>query len=140
MTEPDANNDLTLASLRRWLSQAGVQSALARGRGYYTGPIFEVVSDDFSGSLGGEGARRPRGMFSDKRVLAVGFSGGLKRILVLMEERAIFPATGPTAWVMACIMTDTLLRSALRIVSSLRAAGIAVESTPNIGCPPWNEP
>lgn len=61
MTEPDTNNNLTLASSRIWLSQADAQWALARGIGYYTGPIFEVVSDDFSRSLGwGEGTTTSR--------------------------------------------------------------------------------
>src|SRR5712692_659956 len=32
-----------------------IAPALARGLSYYTGPIFEVVSADFSGSLGGGG-------------------------------------------------------------------------------------
>ena len=130
MTEPDTNNFTLALLLCIWLSRADAQSTLARGLGYYTGPISEVVSDDFSESLGGEGIRRPRGMFSDKQVPAVGFSVGLKRILVLMEKRAIFPATGLAARVMACILPDTPQGSVLKIVSSLRAAGIAVDVYP----------
>lgn len=44
-----------------------------------------------------------------------------------MEERAIFPATGPAAQVMSCILPDTPLQSALKIVSSLRAVGSAYD-------------
>lgn len=125
MTEPDTSNNFTLVRLHIWLSRADAQSAFARGLGYYTGPTFEVVSDDFNGSLGGEEVRRPRGMFSDKRVPAVGFSMDLGGILILMEDRAISPVTRPAAQVMACILPNTPLQSALKIVSSLRAAGIA---------------
>lgn len=153
---PDTYNVGILASLRSCLSQAEAQSplddleallamlcdapagphvrlapALARGLGYYTGPIFEVVSDDFSGSLGGGGRYDNLvGMFTNRRVPAVGFSLGLERLLLLMEERDLFPALEPAAQVMACILPDTPLRPALKLVSSLRAAGIAVDVYP----------
>ena len=153
---PDADNANILASLRSCLSQAEAQPplddleallamlcdapagphvrfapALARGLGYYTGPIFEVVSDDFSGSLGGGGRYDNLvGMFSNRQVSAVGFSLGLERILLLMEDRDMFPALEPAAQVMACILPETPLRPALKLVSSLRAAGIAVDVYP----------
>ena len=153
---PDTDNANILASLRSCLSQAEAQPplddlealltmlsdapagphvrfapALARGLGYYTGPIFEVVSDDFSGSLGGGGRYDNLvGMFTNKQVPAVGFSLGLERILLLMEERDMFPALEPAAQVMACILPETPLRPALKLVSGLRAAGIAVDVYP----------
>lgn len=153
---PDTDNAGILVSLRRCLSQAEAQPALddlesllamlcdapagphvrltpalARGLGYYTGPIFEIVSDDFSGSLGGGGRYDNLvGMFSNRQVPAVGFSLGMERILLLMEERDLFPALEPAAQVMACILPDTPLRPALKLVSSLRAAGIAVDVYP----------
>lgn len=153
---PDTDNAGILASLRRCLSRteappalddvetllamlcdtpAGphvrLTPALARGLGYYTGPIFEIVSDDFSGSLGGGGRYDNLvGMFSNRQVPAVGFSLGLERILLLMEERDLFPAMEPAAQVMVCILPDTPLRPALKLVSSLRAAGIAVDVYP----------
>ena len=47
--------------------------------------ISEVISDDFSGSLGGgECYDNLVGMFSGKQVPAIGFSLGLERILMLM--------------------------------------------------------
>lgn len=158
MTTPasDTDNAGILASLRRCLSQAEAQPvlddlesllamlcdapagphvrltpALARGLGYYTGPIFEVVSDDFGGSLGGGGRYDNLvGMFTNKQVPAVGFSLGMERILLLMEDRDMFPALEPAAQVMACILPETPLRPALKLVSSLRAAGIAVDVYP----------
>ena len=105
--------------------------ALARGLSYYTGPIFEVVSTDFSGSLGGGGRYDNLvGMFSNKQVPAVGFSLGLERILLLMEEREMFPALQLTAQVMVCVLPATPLPPAVGLASRLRQAGITVEVYP----------
>ena len=105
--------------------------ALARGLSYYTGPIFEVISTDFSGSLGGGGRYDNLvGMFSNKQVPAVGFSLGLERILLLMEERQMFPALQLTAQVMVCVLPDTPLPPAVGLASRLRRAGITVEVHP----------
>ncbi len=112
-------------------SHVHLAPALARGLSYYTGPIFEVVSQDFSGSLGGGGRYDNLvGMFSNKQVPAVGFSLGLERILLLMEERNMFPALQLTAQVMVCILPDTPLPPAVGLASRLRQAGITVEVYP----------
>src|SRR5690554_5374921 len=64
---------------------------LARGLSYYTGAIFEIQSDEFSGSLGGDGRYDDLiGMFTKDSLPACGFSLGIERILVLMEERGMF--------------------------------------------------
>ena len=108
-----------------------LKPGLARGLGYYTGPIFEVVSDDFSGSLGGGGRYDNLvGMFSGKQVPAVGFSLGLERILLLMEERHLFPAFPVSARVMICPLPGTPLPSVLGLASRLRQGGITVELYP----------
>jgi histidyl-tRNA synthetase len=105
--------------------------ALARGLSYYTGPIFEIVSEDFSGSLGGGGRYDDLvGMFSHKQVPAVGFSLGLERILLLMEERRMFPDLQTRARVMICTLPDTPLAPAVGLAARLRQAGITVELYP----------
>jgi histidyl-tRNA synthetase len=105
--------------------------ALARGLSYYTGPIFEIVSEDFSGSLGGGGRYDNLvGMFSNKQVPAVGFSLGLERILLLMEEQRMFPDLHMTAQVMICPLPDTPLASVVGLASRLRQAGMTVELYP----------
>jgi histidyl-tRNA synthetase len=105
--------------------------ALARGLSYYTGPIFEIVSDDFSGSLGGGGRYDNLvGMFSNKQVPAVGFSLGLERILMLMEERDMFPDLQMAAQVMICTLPDTPLAPVVGLAGRLRQAGITVEMSP----------
>lgn len=105
--------------------------ALARGLSYYTGPIFEIISEDFSGSLGGGGRYDNLvGMFSNKQVPAVGFSLGLERILMLMEERDMFPDLQMAAQVMICTFPDTPLAPVVGLAGRLRQAGITVEVYP----------
>src|SRR5207244_8005846 len=87
-----------------------IAPALARGLSYYTGPIFEVVSEDFSGSLGGGGRYDNLiGMFSGKQVPAVGFSLELERILLLMEDPQMCAALPMAAQVMVCQLPVTAL-------------------------------
>ena len=105
--------------------------ALARGLSYYTGPIFEIISPDFSGSLGGGGRYDNLvGMFSGKQVPAVGFSLGLERILLLMEDGRMFPDLRLRAQVMVCPLPDTPLAAVTGLAARLRQAGITVELYP----------
>jgi histidyl-tRNA synthetase len=105
--------------------------ALARGLSYYTGPIFEIISPDFSGSLGGGGRYDNLvGMFSNKQVPAVGFSLGLERILLLMEDGRMFPDLQLRAQVMVCPLPDTPLAAVTGLAARLRQAGITVELYP----------
>ena len=110
-----------------------VDPALARGLGYYTGPIFEIAVADLAGSLGGGGRYDELvGMFGKKQVPAVGFSLGLERILVVMEERGMFPglSTGPD--LMLCWM-GVDAAAVLGVAGKLRAAGVKVEVYPEGG-------
>lgn len=70
-----------------------LDKSLARGLSYYTGAIMEVGVRHLPGSLGGGGRYDNLiGMFSGDSVPACGFSLGLERILVVMQEREMFPA------------------------------------------------
>jgi histidyl-tRNA synthetase len=112
-------------------SRLRLTPALARGLSYYTGPIFEVISDDFSGSLGGGGRYDNLvGMFSGKQVPAVGFSLGLERILMLMEEFNMFPDLPMGAQVMVCTLPETPMAAVVGLANRLRHAGIAVDIYP----------
>ena len=69
-----------------------IDPSLARGLGYYTGAIMEITVKDLPGSLGGGGRYDNLiGMFLGSEVPACGFSLGLERILVVMQERGMFP-------------------------------------------------
>ncbi len=60
---------------------------LVRGMGYYTGPIFEISMEGFSGSVGGGGRYDEMiGRFTKSQVPACGFSIGFERIIMLLME------------------------------------------------------
>ncbi len=60
---------------------------LVRGQSYYTGTIFEVVMDDFGGSIAGGGRYdRMIGKFTGQDIPACGFSIGFERIVMLLLE------------------------------------------------------
>jgi histidyl-tRNA synthetase len=106
-----------------------VDPSLARGLSYYTGAIMEIAVPDLAGSLGGGGRYDGLiGMFSGEAIPACGFSLGLERILVIMGERAMFPATLQTtpADVLMTVFDTADLRHAVRVAGLLRAAGLRV--------------
>lgn len=106
-----------------------VDPCLARGLSYYTGPIFEANSPRLAGSIGGGGRYDGLiGMFSGKHTPAVGFSMGLDRLEVVMEELDMFPPDFQAPQVMLPYMDAPT--EALRLASQLRAAGLRVEVFP----------
>jgi len=81
------------------VTKLGVQSSnvqldvtLARGLNYYTGAIFEVVSDKVEmGSIGGGGRYDDlTGIFGLKDMSGIGISFGLDRIYLVLEELGLF--------------------------------------------------
>ena len=107
--------------------------SLARGLSYYTGPIFEIRVPDLAGSLGGGGRYDDLiGMFSGEKIPATGISLGLERILVVMGERQMFPASvvSTPADVMLAMRDDVPVGELLRFASELRAGGVRVEVFP----------
>ena len=114
-------------------ARLALDPGLARGLSYYTGPIFEVAVADLAGSLGGGGRYDNLiGMFLGRPVPAVGFSLGLERILVVMEERGMFPPLDAPAEVMVFRIEEQTTAETLRVLHAIRAAGIAAELYPNV--------
>lgn len=61
--------------------------SLVRGQGYYTGTVFEIVSDKFKGSIAGGGRYDNLiGKFTGENIPAVGFSIGFERIFSMLTE------------------------------------------------------
>lgn len=61
--------------------------SLVRGQSYYTGTIFEVIMDDFGGSVAGGGRYdKMIGKFTGQDTPACGFSIGFERIVMLLLE------------------------------------------------------
>jgi histidyl-tRNA synthetase len=110
-----------------------VDPGLARGLSYYTGAIMEIAVPDLAGSLGGGGRYDNLiGMFLGREVPAFGFSLGLERIIVVMTERGMFPATVARGAVDVMVaMWDEASRSdALTLAGELRRGGLRVEIYP----------
>jgi histidyl-tRNA synthetase len=110
---------------------------LARGLSYYTGPIFEITCAGLAGSMGGGGRYDNLiGMFKKQQVPAVGFSLGLERVLLVMEERGMFPPLGVGPQVLLCRMADVPAAAAVQVATALRSQGLRVEvfaDTPQMG-------
>ncbi len=110
-----------------------VDPYLTRGLSYYTGAVFEIEFPGFSGS-GGGGGRYDNliGMFSGQNVPACGFSLGLERILLLMEERGLFPerlAGQPQTLVTRGDESTT--GASLALAQRLRVGGLRVDLYPD---------
>lgn len=110
-----------------------VDPYLARGLSYYTGPIFEIEFPGF-GSSGGGGGRYDDliGMFSGQKIPACGFSLGLERIILIMEELDMFPeqlAGQPQALV--TIFDERTVGASLETAQRLRRAGLRVDLYPD---------
>ena len=111
-------------------------ATLARGLGYYTGCIFEAVVSDFAGSLGGGGRYDNLiGMFLGKQVPACGFALGLERLLVVMADRGLYPASLAELDVLIAAADDARLEDALRLARTLRDSGLRVDLLPDATSP-----
>jgi histidyl-tRNA synthetase len=111
-----------------------VDPSLARGLSYYTGAIMEVAVPDLAGSLGGGGRYDNLiGMFLGRDIPACGFSLGLERIIVVMTERRMFPASLSRAGVdvMVALWNEPSRVDVLALASELRAAGLRVDIYPD---------
>jgi histidyl-tRNA synthetase len=65
---------------------------LARGMGYYTGPIFEAGLEGFPSSIGGGGRYdKMIGKYLGRDVPACGFSIGFERAVSILLERGFIP-------------------------------------------------
>jgi histidyl-tRNA synthetase len=120
---------LTLVHTSPAAGRIKLDPSLARGLSYYTGAIMEINVADLAGSLGGGGRYDNLvGMFLGQSVPACGFSLGLERILVVMGERGMFPASLATtpADVMLAVFGASDLPHAMRVAALLRESGLRV--------------
>ena len=134
-------DDLGLSNLRSIVTLTASTSAgrrlridpsLARGLSYYTGAIMEISVPDLAGSLGGGGRYDNLvGMFLGRDIPACGFSLGLERIIVVMAERQMFPATvAAPVDLMVTLWNEASRGEALALAAVLRASGLRVDLFP----------
>jgi histidyl-tRNA synthetase len=110
-----------------------IDPSLARGLSYYTGAIMEISVPDLAGSLGAGGRYDNLiGLFLGREVPACGFSLGLERILVVMDERKMFPesSVGRNADVMVTLWNDAGANDSLALAADLRREGLRVDVYP----------
>lgn len=120
---------INLIQTEKVLSVIRLDPSLARGLSYYTGAIFEINVPDLAGSLGGGGRYDGLiGMFGKEQIPACGFSLGLERILVVMEERGMFPPelSDASADVMVTVWNEESAGESLKLASELRSQNLRV--------------
>jgi histidyl-tRNA synthetase len=102
---------------------------LARGLDYYTGLIFEIEVEGYSGGSIGGGGRYDDliGRFTGQKIPAVGFSFGFDRLMEAAEEAKILPTYSPSTKVLVTVFKEQFLNNSLGLVSKLRNKGVAAE-------------
>jgi histidyl-tRNA synthetase len=107
---------------------------LARGLDYYTGCIFEAVSNDVAmGSiLGGGRYDNLTEVFGGKDMSGVGISFGIERIYEIMTELNLFPEiTAGKVKVLVCQIEPRAINLSLALIHELRENNISAELYPN---------
>jgi histidyl-tRNA synthetase len=74
-------------------------------------------------------------MFLGRQVPACGFSLGLERILVLMEERKLYPAALDAVHALLAPVEERDMKAALAMATQLRAAGLSIDLVPKASQP-----
>lgn len=107
-----------------------IDFSVARGLGYYTGPVFETILTDlpiigsvFSGGRYDNLVER----FGQNQISATGASVGVDRLFVAMKELGLIKETQTISKVMVLNFDENCRDEALAIVSQLRDAGVASE-------------
>ena len=110
-----------------------VDASLARGLGYYTGVIYEINVPDLGSSIA-SGGRYDNliGMFGKEEIPAVGLSLGLDRILLVMEERGMFPKDliSNAADVLVTVWSKETAEESLKLAHELRQKKLRVAVYP----------
>ena len=99
---------------------------LVRGMGYYTGTIFEVSMEGFSGSVAGGGRYdKMIGRFTGNDTPACGFSIGFERIITILLDAGfkIPDESRKIAFLYEKNIDGNVLKDILKEASSLREAG-----------------
>ncbi|MBI2031835.1 MAG: histidine--tRNA ligase [Candidatus Levybacteria bacterium] len=103
------------------------EPTLARGLDYYTGMIFETLTEGYSGSLC-SGGRYDKliGKFSGVEMPAVGFGLGFDRTLEILEEKNLINIPFSSVRLLVILNNNTKDKS-LEVYQKLRNANISAE-------------
>lgn len=104
-----------------------VDCSIARGLGYYTGPVFETYLTDLPGIGSVCSGGRYDGLvsrFSDATLPATGMSIGIDRLFAALTELGRIPRTPTGTDVLVTVMDPDAMSEYLAITAELRAAGV----------------
>ncbi len=106
---------------------------LARSFSYSTGPIWEIVIEEFgSGSLlGGERFDSLVGRFSKRTVPGTGFAVGFDRTVLAMDELGLFPPLQTNTNVLVTVFSAELLPESQKIAKLLREKHVNTDLYPD---------
>ncbi|MEZ4570306.1 MAG: histidine--tRNA ligase [Thermomicrobiales bacterium] len=104
--------------------------SLARGMGYYTGPVYEAAAEGADvGSLAGAGRYDGLvGRFSRQNLPATGISLGIERIFEIIQERQGAGSAASVSQIMVTVFDDEQTSDSLRLAAELRGAGLRAET------------
>ncbi|MFH1671729.1 MAG: histidine--tRNA ligase, partial [Candidatus Portnoybacteria bacterium] len=104
--------------------------SIARGLGYYTGPVFETTLTDlpgigsvFSGGRYDELVMR----YTGEKIPATGASVGVDRLITALEKLGKLGKTKSTAKVLIAMINKKLEMKIIKLAQRLRGAGIGTE-------------
>lgn len=119
------------------LGRFRIDTTLARGLSYYTGPVYEVVVDEPKiGSLGGGGRYDELvGIFAGRSIPTTGVSFGIERMVDVITSLGMYtPGSTPSKALITVFDTSgESVHASLGLASELRAADIACEVYLNPG-------
>lgn len=109
-----------------------IDPTLARGLDYYTGPIFEIKTEGFAGSIGSGGRYdNLTGNFGLANVTGVGISFGLDRMYDIMLEKELFKSSSSNYTKVLFINFDVETeQQVFMLANQARKAGIKTEFYP----------
>ena len=122
--------DETLQLLSRMGVDYQIDSGIVRGLDYYTGPVFEFISNDIGAQGTVCGGGRYDGLVEQlggKPTPALGFGSGLERLLLVMEKLGVNIPGAETIDVYVATTGKQAGDAAQKLILDLRRMGIAAE-------------
>jgi|SRR3989344_1068767 len=111
-----------------------IDLSIARGLGYYTGPVFETNLPNWKkGSVysGGRFDGLSNRFAPDSNIPAVGASVGVDRLFVAMQDLGMIKNKLTSTQVLIALFDKNLIPEYLKLAQELRSAGIRTELYPD---------
>ena len=111
-----------------------INPGIVRGLDYYTNTAFEVIYDGLGAQNALAGGGRYNGLIQQmggKQTPAIGFAGGIERLLLALEAEGIKLAEAPRPDIYVIAMGSEARDYILPYINSLRLAGISTAFDPD---------